>query len=81
MGETLEQIVRKQSKLWMVAIYLFLVAGFLYVKPSVAFGQQGRIRPFGTGKKESTVFPVWWWMFAFAVVSYMSVVYILNYSL
>jgi hypothetical protein len=81
MGETLEQIVRKQSKLWMVAIYLFLVAGFLYVKPSVAFGQQGRIRPFGTGKKESTVFPVWWWMFAFAVASYMSVVYILNYSL
>jgi len=81
MGETLEQMVRKQSKLWMVAIYLFLVAGFLYVKPSVAFGQQGRIRPFGTGKKESTVFPVWWWMFAFAVASYMSVVYILNYSL
>jgi hypothetical protein len=81
MGETLEQMVRKQSKLWMVALYLFLVAGFLYVKPSVAFGQQGRIRPFGTGKKESTVFPVWWWMFAFAVVSYLSVVYFLNYSL
>ena len=81
MGETLEQMVRKQSKLWMVALYLFLVAGFLYVKPSVAFGQQGRIRPFGTGKKESTVFPVWWWMFAFAVVSYLAVVYVLNYSL
>jgi hypothetical protein len=77
----MEEMLRKNPKLWMVAIYLFLVAGFLYVKPSVAFGQQGRIRPFGTGKKECTVFPVWWWMFAFAVVSYMSVVYILNYSL
>ena len=74
-------MLRKNPKLWMVAIYLFLVAGFLYIKPSVAFGQQGRIRPFGTGKKESTVFPVWWWMFAFAVISYLSVVYILNYSL
>jgi len=77
----MEAILRKNPKLWMVAIYLFLVAGFLYLKPSVAFGEQGRIRPFGVGKRESTVFPVWFWMFAFAVVSYLGVVYILDYSL
>jgi hypothetical protein len=58
-----------------------MVAGFLYVKPSIAFGNEGRIRPFGTQQKDATVFPVWWWMFIFAVVSYMGVVYILNYKL
>ena len=77
----MEQIIRKNPKLWMAAIYLFLVAGFLYIKPSMSFGEQGRIRPFGTGKKESTIFPVWWWMFVFAVVSYLSVIYVVDFNL
>jgi hypothetical protein len=59
----------------MVAIYLFLMAGFLYLKPGVAFGREGRIRPFGTQDRESTVFPLWWWVFILAVVSYMTTVW------
>jgi hypothetical protein len=77
----MEETIRKNPKLWMLVVYLFLVAGFLYVRPSLAFGDEGRVRPFGVQKKESTVFPVWWWMFAFAVVSYMSIVYVLDFSL
>jgi len=77
----MEAILRKNPKLWVVAIYLFMVAGFLYVRPSIAFGTNGRIRPFGTGKKDSTVFPVWLWMFVFAVASYLGVVYVLDYSI
>jgi hypothetical protein len=77
----MEATIRKNPRLWMVVIYLFLVAGFLYVRPTIAFGREGRIRPFGVSDKESTVFPVWWWMFLFAVVSYMGVVYALDYSL
>lgn len=77
----MEAVIRKNPKLWAVAFYLFLVAGFLYIKPAVAFGEEGRIRPFGTGKKESTIFPVWWWMFVFAIVSYFGVIYMLDYSL
>lgn len=65
----------------MLSVYLFLVAAFLYFKPSLAFGEDGQIRPFGTGKKDSTIFPVWWWMFVFAVASYLGVVYYLDYSL
>jgi hypothetical protein len=78
---TMETTIRKNPKMWMLSTYLFLVAIFLYVKPSAAFGEEGRIRPFGTGKKDSTIFPVWWWMFAFAVISYLGVVYYLDYSL
>jgi hypothetical protein len=78
---TMQDIIRKNVKLWMVAVYLFMVSGFLYIRPSVAFGQHGRIRPFGTGKKESTVFPVWWWMFGFAVASYLSIVYYLDFTI
>jgi len=76
----MEDVVRKNPKLWMVAIYLFMVAIFLYVKPSLAFGKDGNIRPFGVGKQDATVFPLWLWMLGFAVLSYLSVVYILDFS-
>jgi hypothetical protein len=77
----MEATIRKNPKLWMLTVYLFLVAGFLYVRPSIAFGTEGRVRPFGVKDKESTVFPVWWWMFIFAVISYGGIVYMLDYSL
>jgi hypothetical protein len=66
---------RKSYRTMMVAIYLFLMAGFLYLKPSIAFGREGRIRPFGTQDRESTVFPLWWWVFILAVVAYMTTVW------
>ena len=77
----METIVRKNPRMWMVTIYLLLVAAFLYVRPAVAFGRDGRIRPFGTGQKDSTVFPLWWWVFVLAAVSYLAVVWTLRYSL
>jgi len=77
----MEAIIRKHPRMWMVVIYLFLVAAFVHVRPAVAFGKEGRIRPFGTGQKDSTVFPLWWWVFALAAVSYLAVVWVLDYSL
>jgi hypothetical protein len=63
--------MKKDVRVLMVTIYLFLMAAFLYVQPDIAFGREGRIRPFGTQEKEATIFPVWWWVFVIAVVSYM----------
>ena len=70
--------IHENPKLWMITVYLFLVAGFLLWKPTVAFTPDGRIRPFGTKRKECTVFPVWWWMFIFAVLAYISVALYIN---
>jgi len=68
-------ITRSNHRMWMVTIYLFLVSIFLYLKPSIAFGRNGRIRPFGATDRESTVFPVWWWIFTISVVAYCLTVY------
>ncbi len=65
----------------MVTIYLFLMAAFLYLKPDIAFGREGRIRPFGTQDKEATVFPFWLWIFVIAVVSYCGTVYLNNFRI
>ncbi len=67
--------MRRNHRGWAVTIYLFLFAAFLYVKPDIAFGREGRIRPFGTQDPESTVFPLWWWVFVIAVASYALTVY------
>lgn len=71
-------LTRKNHRMWMVTIYLFLMAAFLRLRPNVAFGREGRIRPFGTAK-ESTVFPLWWWIFVISVVSYMATVALAGY--
>lgn len=63
--------MNKDTRLLMVTIYLFLMAAFLYVQPDIAFGREGRIRPFGVTEKEATIFPLWWWIFVIAVVAYM----------
>lgn len=67
--------------MWMVTIYLFLMAAFLYMKPSIAFGKEGRIRPFGTQERDSTVFPLWWWIFMISVVAYCLTVYFAGFKL
>lgn len=65
----------------MVTIYLFLMAAFLKLQPDIAFGREGRIRPFGTQDREATVFPLWWWVFLFAVLSYMLTVVLMGWRI
>lgn len=62
----------------MVTLYLFLVSGLLYVQPKLAFDEEGRIRPFGTRRKASTVFPLWLLVLGLAVVSYLVIFWILQ---
>jgi hypothetical protein len=71
--EQLVGSIQKSPKLWMVTIYLFLVSGLLVWQPRLAFDEEGRIRPFGTRKKAATVFPLWLWVLALAIVSYLIV--------
>lgn len=77
----METDIRTNYKLWIATTYLFLVSGFLYLKPALAFGEEGRVRPFGVGDREKTVFPLWWWMFVIAAVSYMLVMFLCKFQL
>lgn len=70
---------RQNHRMVMVTIYLFLMAAFLYLKPSVAFGREGRIRPFGATDREATVFPLWWWIFVISVAAYSITVYLAGF--
>lgn len=77
----MEPFTRKNHRMWAVTIYLFLMAAFLYLKPSIAFGREGRIRPFGTQDREATILPLWLWVFVIAVVSYCVMIYFANFRI
>jgi hypothetical protein len=51
----------------------------LYIKPAIVF-DGGKVREFGTGRKDATVFPLWWWMIILAIVSYLIVHFGMNMS-
>lgn len=59
-------------RVWMVTIYLFMVSALVYFKPPLIFDGQ-RVREFGSETRDATVFPLWWWIFILAVVSYLVV--------
>ena len=67
-------MVSRSRLVWTVTLYFFLMSAFIWAQPSIAFGREGRIRPFGTQDRDATVFPLWWWIFVVAVVSYLTVV-------
>jgi drug/metabolite transporter (DMT)-like permease len=69
----------QNTPMWAVTIYLFLMAAFLYLKPGIAFGREGRVRPFGTQDKEATIFPLWWWIFVISVISYCMTMYLTGF--
>jgi hypothetical protein len=70
--------VKDSPKLWMITLYLFLVSGVLYYQPKLAFDEEGRIRPFGTRRKTSTVFPLWIWIIGLAIVSYLAIFWLVQ---
>ena len=70
--------VKDSPKLWMITLYLFLVSAVLYYQPKLAFDEEGRIRPFGTRRKTSTVFPLWLWIIGLAIVSYLAIFWIVQ---
>lgn len=72
------EAVKENPKLWMVTLYLFLVSGLLYIQPKLIFDHEGRIRPFGTQRKASTVFPLWLWIIGLAMVAYLVIFYLLQ---
>ena len=76
MGATIQQ----NHLIWSISFFLFMFAAFLYVKPSIAFGPRGSIKPFGVKKRGSTIFPVWWWTILFAALSRIGVSYVSDYS-
>jgi hypothetical protein len=53
-----------------VAMFIFLYAVLVYWRPAAVFDAKGNMRPFGIGRPDTTVMPLWLCVVMLAVLSY-----------
>lgn len=51
-------------------IYIVIAGLIILLKPSCFFDENGKLKYFGTGKKNSTIMPLWLVIFLIAIVAY-----------
>ena len=66
----------------LVSIVLFLVffIAIMLTKPAFIFDKYGKPRQFGLGYKNKTVIPIWLIIIFLAIISYLIVLFYLNYK-
>lgn len=63
-------ILKNNSRLQIsLLIYLVLICGLMYLRPSYFYNKNGKLKPFGTGSG-ATVFPLWLVVLMMAFLSY-----------
>lgn len=61
-----------------ILLYLLLVSGIIYLRPSFLFNENGEIKKYGT-KENETLFPLWLIMGVLSLISYLFVsIYIIR---
>jgi len=56
--------------LFSLVIYLLGVAAVLYLRPQLMFRRDGSWKEFGVGGEDTSVFPIWTFCIAWAVLAY-----------
>jgi heme/copper-type cytochrome/quinol oxidase subunit 2 len=72
--------VYKNISLISIIIFLILFGLIVITKPDLIFDKNGKPREFGLGYKNKTIVPIWLAVIIFAILSYLSVLYYINYD-
>ena len=70
--------VRLYKTNYAIALFIILFTAFHMLKPNFAYGKDGEFRQFGLGFKNKTVIPIWVVAIAFAIFSYLAVLFYLK---
>jgi hypothetical protein len=65
----------------LVSIIIFLmIFGMIYIlQPAFLYNKDGSVREFGVGYKNKTILPLWLFSIVLGILSYVFVLYYLNY--
>jgi|SaaInlV_100m_DNA_2_1039680.scaffolds.fasta_scaffold280719_1 hypothetical protein len=61
---------RDNTILTAAVIFLVLYGVLVYWRPGAVFDSKGNMRPFGVGRSETTVMPLWLCVTMLAILSY-----------
>lgn len=62
-----------------IVIFVFLFGIIHLLKPALVYNSDGGFRPFGIGYAHKTVVPIWVTAIILAILSYLSVLYMITY--
>ena len=71
------QFIRSNMTSISIIMFVIIFSGIQFITPSFLYDKNGAIRPFGIGKKNKTVLPVWFLAILLAILCYFFVMYYL----
>ena len=74
------QFAIKNINLISIIVFLILFVIIIITKPQLIFDKRGKPRDFGLGYKNKTIVPIWLITIIFAILSYLAVLYSINFN-
>ena len=59
-----------------IFLYILVILFVIYLKPSMIFTKDGKIRPFGINNNEDTIYPLWLVSLFIAILCYYFVSFV-----
>ena len=78
-GVITRKIIRIYKAPFATLLFLVLFGIFHILQPGFAYLPNGGYRPFGVGYRHKTILPVWLVAIILAILSYLSVLFILSH--
>ena len=71
--------IRENITLISIILFIIIFGTIQYSKPLCFYNKDGSIREFGIGYKNKTILPVWLLSIFLGILSYLAVLYYVNY--
>lgn len=72
--------IRENKPLIAIILFIVIFGSIQISKPSCFYNRDGSIREFGIGYKNKTILPIWLLSIVLGILSYLAVLYYVNYS-
>jgi len=72
--------IRENPTLIAIVLFIIIYGAIQIMKPSCFYNRDGSIREFGIGYRNKTILPIWLLSLVLGILSYLAVIYYINYS-
>ena len=71
----------KNTLLYSIIVFVIIYSYIQYTRPLFLFNTNGSIRKFGIGYKNKTIFPIWILTICLAIISYIIIMCLREYTI
>ena len=71
--------IRENATLFAIILFLIMFVSIQMMKPACLYNNDGSIREFGVGYRNKTIMPIWLLSLILGILSYLFVMYYVDY--